>query len=482
MRDTGAISAVLRINLILIALMSVSLLIDILYGDLEGRNLLTFTIPLGASLILFIPYFLIRKPYTKFRKARRYKLTMVFFLYLVGFSSIPFMLGSGMDPISALFESMAGWTTTGLSNVDAASLAGDSHGLLFFRCAIQWAGGLFYLVVAFMIISDINDIAKRSADQKLISRVGMVPHLSKLLSTLAILYGFFTFFSFILIHIGGRTIFDSVCLSMGTVSTGGFGPDGRLVDGSIPLHMILVLFMALSGMGYYVHMSVFSAKGRLRTLLDNENLFYLATIITVPIISVMILTTSDLTLGQSVWRGIFSAVSAITTTGFMIEGMNDWPGALKLLLLLMMLMGGSSLSLASGFKMQRVLLLTKGFLGEVKRSSHPRAVISLRRGEGIYSGKALEAANVTFFYLFTILGASIMALLIFKGDILSVISICVTAVSNSGIAFGEFAGPDGVESIGYVPKIILLLVMFLGRFDIMLPLFFLSPGSYRFNG
>jgi trk system potassium uptake protein TrkH len=132
--------------------------------------------------------------------------------------------------------------------------------------------------------------------------------------------------------------------------------------------------------------------------------------------------------------------------------------------------------------MQRVLLLTKGFLGEVKRSSHPRAVISLRRGEGTYSGKALEAANVTFFYLFTILGASIMAVLIFQGDIMAVISICVTAVSNSGMAFGEFANPQGVESIGTVPKVILLLVMLLGRFDIMLPLFFLSPGSYRFNG
>jgi trk system potassium uptake protein TrkH len=166
----------------------------------------------------------------------------------------------------------------------------------------------------------------------------------------------------------------------------------------------------------------------------------------------------------------------------MIDGMDKWPDSARFLLLVLMLVGGSSLSLASGFKLQRVLMLIKGFFGEVQRASHPNAVVTLRRGEGSYSEKALESANMTFFYLFGLLGITIGIVLIFKGELFDVISLCVTSISNSGIAFGEFNGNEGISSLNWFLKLLLSAVMFLGRFEILLPLYFFSIRGYRFAG
>lgn len=162
--------------------------------------------------------------------------------------------------------------------------------------------------------------------------------------------------------------------------------------------------------------------------------------------------------------------------------MNDWPDSARFLLIILMLIGGSSLSLASGFKLQRVLMLVKGFFGEVQRASHPNAVVTLRRGEGSYSEKALESANMMFFYLFGLLGITIGIVLVFKGELFDVISLCATSISNSGIAFGEFSGPEGIASLNWFLKILLSGVMFLGRFEVLLPLYFFSLRGYRYAG
>jgi trk system potassium uptake protein TrkH len=466
----------------MVPLFSVCLVVDIIYGDIGWSNFLTFTLPLVTSMLLLIPHIVRGEPERSPRKGYKYKIAMGTFVYIVLLSSLPFMIsGFGMPP-AAIFESTAGLTTTGLSIGSRGDFLELSRGLLFFRCAIQWVGGIYYLVLAFMILTDINDLAKRSVDQRMLSRIGVVPRLGSLLTNIAILYVLFTFVSFILLSITGMPIYDALCQSLGTVSGGGFGANGRYIDGGIGLHMLLVPIMIMAGVGYYVHMSVFSARGRMKSLFDTENIFYWTAVITAPVLAVMILSFSNYSVGESVWKGIFSAVSALTTTGFMIEGMSEWPDSLRYLLLLLMLLGGSSLSVASGLKMQRILLLTKGFMGEVERSSHPRAVITLRRGTGTYSENALEAATVTFFYLFGALSACVLFLLIFHEGIMDVISLSVTAISNGGIAYGQFSGPEGISSLNWAPKLLLVLVMFLGRFDFLLPLYFLTPRTYRFSG
>jgi Trk-type K+ transport system membrane component len=72
--------------------------------------------------------------------------------------------------------------------------------------------------------------------------------------------------------------------------------------------------------------------------------------------------------------------------------------------------------------------------------------------------------------------------LIFKGEMFDVISLCVTSIANSGMAYGEFGTPEGIASLNWFIKLVMSLIMLLGRFEILLPLYFLSLRSHRFGG
>lgn len=469
--------------MLMLLLLSISFLVDLVYLDLDTSNIQVFTIPFTIGLLLYLlQFFLLEGKMRELTKRAKYKTALGSFLYIVVLGSLPFILSGRADPVSALFESMAGFTTTGLSTFDPSELLDVGRGLLFYRVAIQWMGGLFYLVFAFMFLSALSDVAKRSVDRKIFSGIGLVTRLTSLIQSLTMIYGLFTIAAILAFYISGMGLFDSVCLSLSTVSTGGFTSTGRVISEGMGIHAIVLVLMFLAGIGYYVHMSIFSARGRSKTVFDTENLAYLTITITFPVIVFLILAMDGLPLFDSIWKGGFSAISAITTTGFMIEGSESWPDSYKLLMLMLMLIGGSTLSLASGFKVQRVILLLKGFFGEVQRASHPRATITIRRGEGSYSEKALESANMSFFYLFGLLAVTICFILIFKDGLFDVISLSVTTITNSGLAFGPFSGPDGIASLNWAVKSLLFLTMFLGRFEILVPIYFLSPGSYRFTG
>ncbi len=476
------ITAATRMTMAVLVLFMISFGIDIAYGELSWTNFHFFLVPWSFGSLIYMIFSFKESGYRFFRRRTRFSVAILSFIFMIFLGSLPFMFTERMDPISAIFESGAGFTTTGLSNLDANEFLDISHGMLFFRVSIQWLGGLFYLVFAFLFLTDISDSAQRSVDRKIFSRIGLVPNLSSLIQKLTVAYGLFTVISTLFFYLAGKTFFDSICLSMATISTGGFSSQGRILGEGTQILLLITVFMFLSGMGYYVHLSLLSARGRSKTIFDTENISYMTIALTVPILGSMILLSHGFPIGRSILNGLFITISALTTTGFMVEGMGQWPDSIKVLLLLLMLLGGSSLSLASGFKVHRFFLLIKGFLAEVKRSSHPSAVFSLKRGEGHYSDKALESANMSFFYLFSLLVVSISLILLFHGDLFESFTLCVTSISNSGIAFGTFSTAEGISSLNWFLKVVLMVIMVLGRFEILLPLYVMTLRGRSFTG
>lgn len=476
------IVAATRMTVVLLVLFTISFFIDLLYGELSRGNFHVFLIPWIFGTSIFLLFSFKENKFRFFRRRTKYSVAFISFIYMILLGSLPFMFTELMDPVSAIFESTAGFTTTGLTSVETSELQEFSHGILFYRVAIQWVGGLFYLVFAFIFLSDISDSAQRSADRRLFTRIGLVPNLSSLMQNLTIIYGIFTLLSFLLFNIAGENVFDSICLSLATVSTGGISSSGRIIGGGTSLFVLVIIFMFLAGMGYYVHLSWMSARGRRKTLFDVENLSYIILALSVPVIGAMILSFDGNPIGRSILNSSFTTISALTTTGFMVEGMDAWPDSMKLFLLILMLMGGASLSLSSGFKVQRAFLLVKGFLAEVKRSSHPNAIVTLRRGDGTYSEKALESANMSFFYLFGLIAITMGIILMFHDDIFEALALCITSVTNTGMVFGAFSTVDGISSLNWFLKSVLSIIMLLGRFEILLPLYILSMRGRRFTG
>ena len=118
---------------------------------------------LGPILITSALYFGFGLPlYFAFKKAdpANFKSAMVtaalgwFFISLV--SSIPFWLipydgVNYMAPLSAFFESMSGWTGTGLTMVANEELLPVT--LQFWRSLIQWVGGVGVIVLTLSILA-----------------------------------------------------------------------------------------------------------------------------------------------------------------------------------------------------------------------------------------------------------------------------------------------------------------------------------------
>ncbi len=67
-------------------------------------------------------------------------------------TAIPFMYITHVDFLSGLFETMSGWTTTGLS-MYTGSEETLSHTILFYRSFLQWLGGIGMVVLTATILA-----------------------------------------------------------------------------------------------------------------------------------------------------------------------------------------------------------------------------------------------------------------------------------------------------------------------------------------
>lgn len=75
--------------------------------------------------------------------------------------------------------------------------------------------------------------------------------------------------------------------------------------------------------------------------------------------------------GEAIRTAVFQVSSIITTTGYATTDFNLWPGLSKVILFLLMFVGGCAGSTAGGLKVSRVMLLCKSVRRDLQRQLHP---------------------------------------------------------------------------------------------------------------
>ncbi|MDO4482511.1 MAG: potassium transporter TrkG, partial [Bacillota bacterium] len=149
-------SAYGKLMIIIGALIAVPLSVLIFYPEEAGYGLsffapALFSAGLGTLILLA----------SKSRRQRRnedYSMTkstglIVLFAWLWGCTvgALPYYLGDQLTGIQSLFESVSGWTTTGLTVSDVAVMP---HIFLFYRSFTQYCGGLGFVLVMVMVVSE----------------------------------------------------------------------------------------------------------------------------------------------------------------------------------------------------------------------------------------------------------------------------------------------------------------------------------------
>jgi trk system potassium uptake protein len=182
---------------------------------------------------------------------------------------------------------------------------------------------------------------------------------------------------------------------------------------------------------------------------------------------------------DAVRHGAFQVVSILTTTGYASTDFQLWDAQAKMVLLLLMFVGGCAGSAAGGPKVVRHLLMARYTLRELKRTLHPRAVLPVKLGGRVVPEPILRDVQVfMLFYLLTFaVGSAIVVA--FGADLITGITATITCLGNIGPGFDAVGPMANFAGLHPISKIVLTLEMWIGRLEVLTVLVFFRLEAWR---
>ena len=462
------------------------LLLPLVVALLYKETPLPFLITIGIALVLGIALSLIFKPKDRVIYAKEGFVIVAFAwiaLSLIG--CIPFVLSGALPNFfDAFFETVSGFTTTGASVMtDVESMP---HGVLMWRSFTHWVGGMGVLVFIMAIIPSVTDrsIHILRAEMPGPTMGKLVPKMRNTAKILYIIYICMTAVEIILLLCGGMPLFDSLVHAFGTAGTGGFGIKADSITSyNHYLQWVITIFMFLFGMNFNVF--YFILIGRFRSAFRNAELIcYVGlALVSAAVIAVNIFPQYG-SVSDSIRLSAFQVSSIMTTTGYATADFNAWPILSKTILLVLMFIGACAGSTGGGLKISRLLLLFKMFGRERKRLVHPRAVsIAKMDGKRVDdatlhgTGNYLAIYCMVFFVGFLLISVSPPA----GFDIETNFSAMAACFNNIGPGLGMVSPSASFADYSAFSKIVLSVVMLLGRLELSPLMIAITPSEWRKN-
>ena len=399
------------------------------------------------------------------------------------FGSLPYIFSGVIPhPVSALFETMSGFTTTGASIL--SDLENIPRGIHFWRALTHWFGGMGVLVlcVAILPFLGVGGMQIYRAEMPGPSKDRLTPRIATTAKLLWGVYALLTLVEAILLKFVGKMgWFDSLCHAFGTMATGGFSTRSASVGAfdSVAIDIILIVFMFLAGINFSLHYHALTGKPG-RYFRDPEFRFYFIFLACASLfITFNIWFAGAATLGRCFRDATFTATSIITTTGFCTADFDQWPNASRLLLVVMMFIGGCAGSTGGGMKVVRVFIMFKKMVRELKQFMRPSAVIQLKLG-GKPVGQEIVSHISAFFAIFVLIFAIGSFVMTFFTPDLETATTCVIAtLGNIGPGLNAVGATQNYAAIPPLGQGILTVFMLLGRLELYTVLILFLPSFWK---
>ena len=389
------------------------------------------------------------------------------------FGALPYLLtGVIASPVSAVFESMSGFTTTGATVF--TEIESLPHGILFWRSLTHWLGGMgiIVLVIAVLPYLGVGGMQLFRAEVPGPTPERLQPRIAQTAKLLWLVYVGLTVAQVLLYVLGGMETFDAVNHAFATLATGGFSTKNASIAAydSRYIHYVTILFMYLAGVNFSHHFR--AATGRFAYLYDQEWRFFTLVILAfaVGITAVNLGAGSYALDGQGVEaafrHGLFQVVSITTTTGFVSADYELWVPGGQGLLLALFFVGGMAGSTGGGIKAVRVLLLLKATANEIRKQLHPKAILLTRVGTKVVREDVLAnvVGFVILYLLLCLVGAMVLAIM--GIDLLTALGASLATVGNVGPGFGLVGATDNYGWMSAPQLGILTFLMLVGRLEI----------------
>lgn len=437
----------------------------------------SFLITTGAGLVLEYT----NRSSEELMKRESFAIVAFGWLSAASFGALPFLF-SGMSPVDALFESMSGFTTTGATIM--TDIESYSRALLFWRCFIQWLGGMG-IIMLFLAVLPKLAVAGRQlfrAEAPGPTEEKLKPRLKETAKILWMVYMVISGIEVVALLAAGMGMYDALTHTFTTMACGGFSPraDSIAAFGSPLIEGIITVFMFVAGANFALHYRLFYVDHR-SLLKDGEFKFYSFIVIAASVILAMTLWRTGTFDGvaASLRYSVFQVVSILTTTGYATYDFNTWPDSARMILFILMFIGGSAGSTAGGIKVVRLLLMLKYGYRELFRSLQPKMVRPIRLGERVVPEDVMSSIFSFIILYILVFMTSTFILSLLDIDAFSAASASIVTLGNIGPGF-DLVGPwSNFSTIPVVGKLVLIANMWIGRLEIFTVLVLLIPGFWK---
>jgi trk system potassium uptake protein len=396
------------------------------------------------------------------------------------FGALPYLISGVIEsPMAALFESVSGFTTTGATVF--ADVEGIAPGILFWRSATQWLGGMGIIVLGVAILPYLGVAGMQllRAEMPGPAPDRLRPRIRETAKLLWMVYAGLTGILAVLYLLGGMSLFDAVNHALTCLPTGGFSTHNASIGGYSPyIQWVTIVFMFLAGVNFTLHYRALT-RGVAPYWRDPEWRMYLAVIAGATAVVFIATHPAGAAVETTLRHSMFQVVSLLTTTGYATADYELWAPFGQMMLFLLFFIGGMAGSTAGGPKVVRVLVILKHGWVELRKHLHPRAVIITKVG-GKSVGESLLLNLLGFMILYVgLFGVGALVLSASGLSFASAASASATAISNVGPGLDQ-VGP--FDNFGFLPahaKLAMIVLMLLGRLEIYTVLILFHPGLWR---
>lgn len=449
--------------------------------DLLIYLLKKFVVFFAPAVAAFLFYLLLKRVRIEETPRTRHTMITVSLAWLFAgvFGAIPYILNGTLCPLDAFFESMSGWSTTGLSMIPSPE--NIDKDLLFYRSYTQWIGGIGIIVLSLVVFLRRGTVAM----DYYAAEVGEQRIRPKLMSTIIEtwkIYIVYTIAFMVMMYLAGMGFYDAVIHTFSALSTAGFSSHGNSIGyySNNPLIQLIVIACMFTGaVSFFLHFRLF--EGDYRSILSNVELKYFVRFIVAATVFVFLyfysIDPQNFDFIDTFINVLFQVVSAASTTGMQTVDLSIWPPLPLLVLVFLMFIGGLYGSTVGGIKMLRFVLALKAVEYSIKKLLLPKTAVIRIKIEGRHIDWNAVVTTFGFFIVyFLVFAAGALVLIIFGYDVMNAVFVSISALSNVGLSN---AGGNIWYSMHAISKVTIILMMWVGRIEIFPVLVLLSSLSYR---
>ena len=447
----------------------------------DYHDIMPFVYSIGLTLLAAVVLG-IKKPKNDVVFARESFISVSLgWLLLSFFGALPFYIsGSIPNIIDCIFETVSGFTTTGATILNTVETLPKS--ILFWRAFTHWIGGMGVLVFLLMLtqISEGNAMYIMRAEVPGPSVGKLAPRMR---SNSLILYGIYTALTVleaVILTIEGQSVFDAVTNAMSTAGTGGFSVRdmGIAAYGSPAVEWTIAVFMLLFGINFNLYYLILF--GRIKQVFASEELKVYTGIIAAATLTVGINVMNYYgSFGDSIRKAFFQVTSVISTTGFSNVEFMNWPQLSRAVILVLLFTGACAGSTAGGIKISRIIIMAKVVYRSIHQLAHPHEVSCIK-----FEGKVVDRETRSFVctYMttfFVILFLSTFAVMFQGHDFETSFSAMLSCFNNVGPALGLVGHSGNYNIFGGGTKLLMSLIMLVGRLEIFPMLILFMPSTWE---